>query len=53
MRGVECWVWGVGFGVQGLGFGFGVWGLGFEVRGLESLGFDVCCLRFGAWGLWA
>jgi len=36
-----------GFGVWGLGLGFGVWGLGFGVWGLcLGLGFG-----FGVWGL--
>ena len=64
--GLECEVWGFGFGVWGLGvefwglgcgvwgLRFGVWGLGFGVWGLEigvsGFGFRVCGLWFGVWG---
>ena len=45
----------MGFGVWGLGLGFGVWGLGFGVWGLGfgvwGLGFGVWGLGFGVWGL--
>ena len=41
------WVWGSGFGVEGLGFR--IWGTTFMVEGLE---FEIWGLGFGVQGSW-